>query len=170
MNIWWLATAQNDGYCSYNELKYRKILAQGWPQLGDLSVLLPLTKNEEQFQETINNLVESVYNGFKDSRNPGRIILNLLKIQKNDLVLCTEGRTVKGIAKITSEPNYRYDDGGGQHEYAQTIFSVTDWVDWDESVVAPPSTSTRGPVGIQQFQGDKQVIVDAYEKLTLNRK
>ena len=68
MNIWWLATAKRDGYCSYNELKYRKLLAQGWPQLGDLSVLLPLIKNEEQFQETINNLVESVYNGFKDSR------------------------------------------------------------------------------------------------------
>lgn len=37
MNIWWLATSKNEGHCSYNELKYRKILAQGWPNLGDLS-------------------------------------------------------------------------------------------------------------------------------------
>ena len=49
MNIWWLATAKNDGYCSYNELKYRKVLAQGWSQIGDLRALLPL-QNEEMFQ------------------------------------------------------------------------------------------------------------------------
>lgn len=170
MNIWWLATAENDGYCSYNELKHRKVLAQGWSQLGDLSVLLPLIKHEGQFQETINNLVECVYDGFKDSRNPGRIILNLLKMRQSDLVLCTEGETVKGIAKITSEPKYRYDDGGGQYEYAQTIFPITDWVDWDESVVSLPTTAARGPVGINRFNGDKQAILDAYEKLILNRR
>ncbi|OQB47424.1 MAG: hypothetical protein BWY02_02136 [bacterium ADurb.Bin157] len=169
MNIWWLATAQNDGYCSYNELKYRKVLAQGWSQIGDLRALLPL-QNEEKFQETIRALVKYVYNDLEPADKPAYTILNLLKMQQNDLVLCTEGTTVKGIAKITSEPQYRYDDGGGSYEYAQTIFPVTDWVDWDESVVAPPSTSTRGPAGIQQFQGDKQAILDAYEKLILNRK
>ena len=85
------------------------------------------------------------------------------------MVLCTEGRIVKGIAKITSEPNYRFDDGGGQYEYAQTIFPVTDWVDWDESVVAAPSTAGQGPVGIERFNGDKEAILVAYEKLALSR-
>ena len=165
MNIWWLATSKNEGHCSYNELKYRKILAQGWSALGDLSALLPV-KDEGNFKKIINALVEYVYDSWEDPRDPGRILLNLLKFSKNDLVLCTEGETVKGIAKISKKPEYYYDSGAGLYEYAQTINPVTEWKDWDEEIAGtPPSTKAMGPVGINFYGGDKQVIVDAWAKL-----
>lgn len=34
MNAWWLAIDLN--YCSYAELNARRVIAQGWLQLGDL--------------------------------------------------------------------------------------------------------------------------------------
>ena len=165
MAIWWLATSKNEGHCSYNELKYRKILAQGWPLLGDLSALLPV-KNEDSFKKIINELVEYVYDGWKDERDPGRVILNLLKFREGDLVLCTEGESVMGIAKVGANPKYRYDNGSGLHEYAQTIYPVTEWKDWDVNLAGkPPSTKAMGPVGINHYGGDKQVLLDAWKKL-----
>jgi len=165
MAIWWLATSKNEGHCSYNELKYRKILAQGWPALGDLSALLPV-KDEVNFKKIINELVEYVYNGWKEPRDPGRVILNLLKFRENDLVLCTEGVSVKGIAKLGADLKYRYDNGAGLYEYAQTIYPVTEWKDWDVGLAGPrPPTKARGPAGINRYGGVESVISDAWGKL-----
>ena len=165
MAIWWLPTSKNEGHCSYNELKYQKVLAQGWADLGDLSALMPIN-DEGKFKEIINHLVEYVYDGWKDERNPGRIILNLLKFRENDLVLCTEGQTVKGIAKVGSNPKYRYDNGDGLYEYAQTISPIVEWKDWDTNLAGqPPTTKAMGPVGINHYGGDEQIILDAWENL-----
>ncbi len=164
MAIWWLATSKKKGHCSYNELKYRKILAQGWPALGDLSARLPV-KDEGNFKKIINELVESVYKGRKNPRDPGRIILNLLKFRENDLVLCTEGVSVKGIAKLGANPKYRYDNGAGLYEYAQTISPVAEWKDWDVGLAGPPpSTSAMGPVGITHYGGTQDILA-AWGKL-----
>ena len=165
MAIWWLATSKTKGHCSYNELKDRKILAQGWPALGDLSALLPV-KDEGNFKKIINELVEYVYNGSKDPRDPGRVILNLLKFRENDLVLCTEGESVKGIAKLGADPKYRYDNGAELYEYAQTIYPVTEWKDWDVGLAGPPpSTKAMGPVGIDRYGRNESDILAAWEKL-----
>jgi len=165
MNIWWLATSKNEGHCSYDELKNRKILAQGWSAIGDISALLPV-KNENDFKKIINNLVVYVYDGWKDERDPGRVILNLLKISKGDFILCTEGESIKGIAKVVVHPQYRDDNGSGQYEYAQTIYPVTDWKDWDfQKAGNPPPVKSMGPVGINYYGGDKQVVLDAWNKL-----
>jgi hypothetical protein len=165
MAIWWLATSKNEGHCSYNELKYRKVLAQGWPKLGDLTALIPV-KDEGKFKEIINQFVNYVYDDWKDERDPGRIILNLLKFRENDLVLCTEGQTVKGIAKVGANPKYRYDNGDGLYEYAQTISPIAEWKDWDTNLAGPPPpTKAMGPVGINHYGGDEQIITQAWEKI-----
>ena len=38
MNIWWLTINRAMGN-SYLGLKHRKVIAQGWPRLGDLSIV-----------------------------------------------------------------------------------------------------------------------------------
>jgi hypothetical protein len=42
MSTWWLAISKK--HTSYNELKHRKVIAQGWPDLGDLRTLCPLVE------------------------------------------------------------------------------------------------------------------------------
>ncbi|MGB3919264.1 MAG: hypothetical protein WBL07_17660 [Thiothrix litoralis] len=165
MSIWWLATSKNEGHCSYDELKNRKLLAQGWSALGDLSKLRSLINDENNFKNTINKMVEDTYDCWIDKRNPGRIILNLLKFRENDIVICTEGTTVMGMAKVGKNPQYRYDNGDGKYEYAQTIYPVSEWKDWNTKIVTPPTTSTMGPVGINRYGKNNQEIMDAWEKL-----
>jgi len=36
MSVWWLAIAENEGHATYQQLKERRVVAQGWPDLGDL--------------------------------------------------------------------------------------------------------------------------------------
>ena len=169
MTIWWLATSKNEGHCSYDELKDRKVLAQGWPALGDLSDLLPIS-DKHVFIETINKRVKDAYSGWEDERNPGRIIFNLFKFKENDLILCTEGETVKGIAKVGSNPKYRYDNKYKyEYEYAQAIYPVNEWKDWDVDLAGnPPYTKARGPVGINLYKGDEHIVLDAWKILPLS--
>lgn len=62
MAIWWLAVSKNEGHCSYEELKYRKILAQGWPGIGNLEALVsPKIRDEEQFKTIVNSLIDYAY-------------------------------------------------------------------------------------------------------------
>jgi hypothetical protein len=48
MNTWW--SAVDIAHTSYLEVKYRKVIAQGWAALGNLASLLPLVPgHREQF-------------------------------------------------------------------------------------------------------------------------
>ncbi len=40
MNVYCLGIDRKKGNSSYEELKSRKVVAQGWPEVGDLSPLL----------------------------------------------------------------------------------------------------------------------------------
>jgi hypothetical protein len=169
VKTWWLATSKNEGHCSYEELKYRKILAQGWPKLGDLDTLYKTYikyKIENKLIDNINNLRSYVYNNSPENRNAGNIITNLFKFKEGDLVVCTEGETVRGIARLGENPKYRFDDGNGLYEYAQTISPIAEWVDWNINIAGkPPSPSSMGPVGIEGLVKDRQLVIDAWEKL-----
>ena len=48
INTWWLAIDKK--YTSYEELKHRKVVAQGWPELGDLRTLLWSSPNGHFFK------------------------------------------------------------------------------------------------------------------------
>jgi len=146
-------------------LKYRKVLAQGWPKIGDLSALIPI-KDAAKFNKLIGGLVDYCYDGWNDPRDPGRILSNLIKFKEGDLVVCTEGRSIMGIAKVGKDPKYNFDDGDGRYEYAQTIYPVTEWQDWDTTIVGtPPSSGTMGPNGITLMGSSSQVIIDAWVAL-----
>jgi hypothetical protein len=159
MTIWLLAVDRE--YCSYNELKFRKVLAQGWSKIGDLSPLLPV-KSENKFKEIINNYVSYVYDGWDDSRDPGRIILNLNRINKDDYVIFCEGESVRGIAKITEPLSYNYDNPN-LYEYNQAMFPVTEWLDITNNTHGIKLKS-MGPVGIQKYGGDPSIIVSLFVK------
>lgn len=158
MTIWLLAIDRE--HCSYEELKFRKVLAQGWSRIGDLSPLLPV-KNDDKFKEIINSYVSYVYDGWDDSRNPGRIVLNLTKIKAGDYVICCEGESVRGIAKITEDLSYNFDNPR-LYEYNQVVFPVTQWLDINETSHGIKIKS-MGPVGIQKYGGDKNTIISLFD-------
>lgn len=160
MTVWLLAIDRE--HSSYEELKYRKVLAQGWSAIGDLSPLFPV-KNEGKFREIITNYVSYVYGDWVDKRDPGRIILNLSKFQKGDYVICCEGQTVRGVAKLTQPVEYHYDNPR-LYEYAQVIYPVTSWVDLSEND-EKIKIKSMGPVGIQKYGGDPKYIASFFEEL-----
>jgi len=157
MQIWLLAIDKK--YCSYEELKYRKVLAQGWPNIGGLSHFLPV-KNENKFKEIIKSFVEYFYSGEKHKVDS--IILNLTKFSKGDYVICCEGETVKGIAKITEELSYYYDNSK-LYEYAQTVYPVKKWK--DVKMGHKIKIKSRGPNGIQKYGGNKLDVTSLFDSL-----
>ncbi|SGY97425.1 hypothetical protein [Moritella viscosa] len=159
MTIWLLAIDKE--HCSYEELKFRKVLAQGWSKIGDLSALLPV-KNQDKFKEIINNYISYVYDGWYDSRDPGRIMLNLNKFKLGDYVICCEGESVKGVAKITEDLSYNYDNPK-LYEYNQVVFPVTEWRDITVSSHGIKLKS-MGPVGIQKYGGDASTVTSLFGK------
>ena len=166
MAIWWLATSKNEGHCSYDELKSRQVLAQGWPCIGNLEALIPVT-DEGLFITRINQMVKCKYSHV-ERRNPGRIIKNLVSFEEGDLVLCTEGKAVKGIARVGANTEYRYDNGvvPNKYEYAQTMGPIVEWKDWNIRLAGnPPPTKAMGPVGIDHYRRDEQIIKDAWSRL-----
>lgn len=159
MDIWLLAIDRK--YCSYEELKYRKVIAQGWPAIGDLSPLLPV-KNESKFKEIIINYVSYVYDGWSDARDPGRIMLNLVSIKNGDYIICCEGETVRGIAQVTTDLEYDFQNPE-LYEYAQCMFPVTEWKDMTASDHGI-KLKAMGPVGINKYHGEAN-IPDLFERL-----
>lgn len=157
MAVWLLAIDRE--YSSYEELKYRKVLGQGWSAIGDLSPLLPV-KNEQKFKEIITNYISYVYDDWTDARDPARIILNLIKFSKGDYVICCEGESVRGIAKLTETVKYHYDNPK-LYEYSQVIYPITNWVDLDENYDI--RIKSMGPVGIQKYGGNSEYIASFFE-------
>ena len=156
MTVWLLAIDRKNS--SYEELKYRKVLGQGWSAIGDLSPLLPV-KNEQKFREIITNFVSYVYDDLTDNRDPSRIILNLTKFSKDDYVICCEGESVRGIAKLTESVEYHYDNPK-LYEYSQVVYPVTSWVDLNDN--GNIKIKSMGPVGIQKYGGDFEYIASFF--------
>ena len=60
-NTWWMSLDIN--YVRYQEVKVRKVVAQGWPQLGDLAHLVGLGANDggrDRFEAGIRTLAGQV--------------------------------------------------------------------------------------------------------------
>ena len=179
MNTWWLAIDKNHEHSSYLELKNRKVVAQGWSQLGDLSSLkLFYPNNKDEFVQVIQLLGDVAYKGEDwwrdDHRNASRcpsVMWNLMDVKQGDLIVGIEGTHIMGICEMPSDgvASYRYDDG--ESEYAQTIGFPVEWVDWNK-VITPstPSAPKRGVHGIKSLGKKNQAVIDAWKqyKSTLN--
>ena len=108
---------------SYEEVKRRCVIAQGWSGSGDVSFF----RYESNFDIYV-NLIE----GTKPKRNafPG-----LFQISAGDIVLAFEGEKISGICEVPKNFEYIYQD----YDYSNSIFPVK-WIDWkDISNEAAPS-------------------------------
>lgn len=104
---------------SYEELKARHVVAQGWSSSGDLSFLV-----EDDVSQYISAICQECR--YQDEGTLSRV-LNVLKgVQPGVVFVATEGMEIKGICEIPPKFSYVYD---GDYEYANAVFPV-EWVDW----------------------------------------
>ncbi|MGH7985092.1 MAG: AAA family ATPase [Candidatus Binataceae bacterium] len=160
-NVWWCAIDKNNENATYEELKQRNVVAQGWSALGDLSDLIG--KSSEQIEAELQRRSRALRNY---DPPPPHIFSNLLsEMRPGDLVIGIEGTTVKGICKLSEETRYRYDHGpAGEFEYAQCLYPV-DWVDWSE-VSADKSLTVphRGVRGNARLIKDEATVISVWER------
>lgn len=92
MKVWWL-TINRAMKNTYLGLKYRKVIAQGWPGLGDLSILANYfspywQENRPDFERLIQLLACPIYPA--DAAKPPaalKNLYNLMNIAQGDLVV-----------------------------------------------------------------------------------
>lgn len=133
MIVWWLAIDENGGNASYENLRQRQVIAQGWSQLGDLTEFIH-ARNGQDRDQVIGDLLErfkanyDVINGY----DPGRFARFLFDLKAGDIVVGIAGTVIKGICKVTDQVTYQYqpptDDQ--ETEYAHTFGPVV-WHDWE---------------------------------------
>ncbi len=169
MGVFWLAVDTRDNRSSYLELKYRKVVAQGWGGVGDLVSLKPFHPNHKKlFIQNIQVLGDIAYKDAywwkNEDRNESRcptIMHNLMGLKKGDLIIALEGRTVKGICQMPSDglDSYRLDKG---FTYAQTVGFGVKWVDWSEDRFGLPPNPPAIPFGIDRLVNERQRVIDAW--------
>jgi hypothetical protein len=109
MTVWWMTINRAMGN-SYLDLKHRKVIAQGWPLEGDLSIITDnfseyWLENRGEFEKLMQLLARPVYPD--DAKAPPKAFLNihnLLSISKGDLVVAVESAQgagpVRGICQV----------------------------------------------------------------------
>lgn len=162
MSIWWLAISKQ--HTSYNELKGRKVVAQGWPKLGNLVTLLPLVSagDKNTFINTIKALEQIAYGATTSGAD---VLWTLLNLRAGDVIVGVEGIIVKGICELKMDgwDSYRLDEPD-IFEYAQTIEFGVEWVDWDTNDFGPPPTTPAPINGVAGLRNESQRIITAWEE------
>jgi hypothetical protein len=107
-------------YSSYEELKKRSVVAQGWSSSGDVSFL----SEDKRFKDFI-DFIES------DEKEKEKCIVafkTLFDIKSGDIVVAFEGAEIKGICQIPDSFAYLHQS---DYQYSNAIFPVK-WVDWND--------------------------------------
>jgi hypothetical protein len=183
-NVWWCSIDKD--WSSYLELKYRKVIAQGWRELGSLSFLCDgyediWQNNKDDFCKILQYLGKGYYGSDWWDENTGEwvrhgkdknaptVMYNLLSIQQGDLVVATEGQSVKGICQIQKNgwESYRYDGDFG-FEYAQTVGGSVEWMDWDTNIFGPPPPRPAMVLGVRRIRKNTIRTVEAWNQLILD--
>ena len=166
MNVWWLAI--DTDYSSYEELKNRKVVAQGWPKIGDLSLLATLAKSggkhKEPFLAAVNSLNEIAYG---EEGHTSGVMWSLLSMKKGDLVVGIEGTTVKGLCQLQIDAADSYDLMLPEHfNYAQTVCQGVTWHDWDTAKIGKaPVTPSKGIQGVKGLVKESSLVQKAWASL-----
>lgn len=162
MAVWWLAIDRQ--YTSYTELKHRKIIAQGWPKLGDLTGICPLVTsgNRAEFVAVVSCL-ENITSGV--TTHAAEVIWNMLNMANGDLIVGIEGTVVKGICQLEQNgwESYRllFPE---VYEYANTIGFPVIWHDWNSKIFGPPPTPPGQSVqGIAGLRNEAQRIENTWQ-------
>jgi hypothetical protein len=171
MAVWWCAIDILE--TSYNECKHRKVVAQGWPLLGDLRCLIPLVPDhEKEFKQVVQLMGDARYaflplwrDKDRDHSRAPSVFWNLFSMQRGDLVVGIEGTTVRGICQLDADADVQYKHQP-QWEYGQTRFPV-DWLDWDATTLGPPPQTPRQSVhGIRRLNQEEGTVAAAWRRLS----
>lgn len=177
MQVWWMTINRAMGN-SYLDLKYRKVIAQGWPHLGDLSFLVSYyhsywREHRQEFEALLQLLTRPGYPNDTDKVPRAlRNFHNLFGISKGDLVVAVESAQgagqVMGICQASRNAweSYRHDDPY-VFDYAQTVCFPVNWFDWDEELIDPPNPPAM-IAGIQSMGIDQaNRIIDLWDNAAI---
>ena len=137
--------------CSYDELKQRKVIAQGWPDI-DLTTLQYI-KDSQLFVDVVNELDKVIYKPTQKEIKSGRTMQNLLSIKESDAVVCCEGTKARGIAVISKPVKYFFYNNKNNivcFEYANTIgpIDADQWINLTDEESKSISVAAQGVPGI----------------------
>jgi hypothetical protein len=159
-NTYWLAIDSNNEHSSFEELKHRKVVANGWPAASLHSSLEFVNADDRTaFDSVFAVIFDRAYPDLGEDRsNVARIFWTLLNIKSGDIIVAIEGTKVRGIgqAHTNAISTYRHDN---QHEYGNTVLYGFDWYDWDS--VSPhytPTTPAQSVPGIAQLQTEREQV------------
>ena len=161
MTVWNLGIDLD--YCSYEELKQRKVIAQGWSKI-DLTWLIHF-KDEQSFVEVVEKLDEILYKPTKKELKIGWTMKNLLSIKEGDAVVCCEGTKARGIAVITKPVKYFFYNNKTNivyFEYANTIGPVEadQWIDLTDDDSKSIRVGAKGVPGITKCLESREEVIE----------
>ena len=168
MNTWWLAV--DTAHTSYASLRRRHVVAQGWPQIGDLRTIVPLAgqkSTERLFRSVVTELAKRVYRPRdRDIDRAPEAMWSLLQVRTGDLVVAIEGTSVCGVCQVGAAATDSYlFDASEPTEYKQTVCSLVDWLDWDKAKLGvPPTPPAQSVMAIKRLKKDSDLVVAAWAK------
>lgn len=119
-------------YSSYEELKKRSVVAQGWRGGGDVSFFKEERNNIWKFIDFIESKIDKK-NSCKNA------FTSLFDIKPGDIILAMEGHNIKGICEMPQNFEYVFQE----YDYPNSLFPVN-WVDWNDlSDKEPPKGYSR---------------------------
>lgn len=163
VEVWLCAINANEGHSSYEEFKDRKVVAQGWPDTGDLSNYVG--KSWDAIHSHLLVCLGEVALKEPRCRFAFKNLISNEGIKTGDLVVVYEGTKLMGICQIKPNTRYRYDAGiDDKYEYANTLTPV-EWIDWsDISKDFSPNAPRLGVTGIMKSQKYSNQIYDLWRR------
>ena len=169
-NVWWFAADKKYPGSSYEDLKARRVIAQGWPLLGDLTTALPLiAASRDTAKEILAPYCRThILRGELQPEQiykPANTLHFLLQIEQGDVLVALEGTTPRGMAEspLDALSGYRYDDP--DYNYAHVVADDVEWVDLppdDAWMLAVPG---QGIQGVRRIRKSRKVAEEIWSKL-----
>jgi hypothetical protein len=120
------------GHATYAEISERHVIAQGWPDLGDLSCLYRACRSGQltwsQAYEILSGLALRVGYNPQLQRFINAFYKILFCIEPGDIVIAHQGNPPVGICQVCECMVYSFD---ANFEYAHCLYPVN-WVDWGD--------------------------------------
>jgi predicted Mrr-cat superfamily restriction endonuclease len=168
VNVWWLAIDRSKGYASFEELKRRKVIAQGWPDLGDMTRFLDENANTEP-GTVVTKLTERLRANYPDDIPQQQLPANLYNfffgIKSGDLVVGIEGMNVRGICEIPEACSYCYEPKtheGKEQNYAHGRGPVR-WIPWE---IFSPDWAPAAPgqlLAVRGLQAEREEVIERFQ-------
>ena len=161
----WLAIDWNQGHASFDELRHRRVVAQGWPGVPSLETLLTFVEHSERqaFMDAV-AVLERL--GHQHTTRANRVPWDLLSMKAGDVVVGIEGTKIKGICQLQHDGHRSYrHDAPDVYNYAHTIGFPVEWVLWDVAMFgAPPKPSGQGADGVESLIKESERVTDAWNR------